>query len=129
MLEEASGEDLGDWLARAVDSTEELDYQEALDWYGLRFTSSEPEEQEKDSAEPKELPAGWLGMEAENENGRLMVTQVKRGTPAYEAGVNVGDEILAIDEYRVPPEGLEEPPQGLPARREGDPAGGPPRDS
>ena len=36
-----------------------------------------------------------------------MVTVVKRGTPAYEAGVNVGDEILAIDDYRVPPDGLE----------------------
>jgi predicted metalloprotease with PDZ domain len=35
------------------------------------------------------------------------VKEVKRGTPAYDAGVNVGDEILGIDDYRVPPEGLE----------------------
>jgi predicted metalloprotease with PDZ domain len=28
---------LGDWFARALRSTEELDYDEALDWYGLRF--------------------------------------------------------------------------------------------
>ena len=34
-----------------------------------------------------------------------MVTEVKRGTPAYEAGLNVDDEILAIDDYRVPPDG------------------------
>jgi len=31
------------------------------------------------------------------------VTQVKRETPAYEAGLNVGDEILAVGDYRVPP--------------------------
>jgi predicted metalloprotease with PDZ domain len=35
------------------------------------------------------------------DNGRLIVSQVRRGTPAYAAGINVDDEIIAIDEYRV----------------------------
>ena len=114
MLEEVTGtgfsDKSGDWLTRAVESTENLDYQEALDWYGLRFTSSEPEKKEgeqKESGDPQELPAGWLGAEVQVQDGRLIVTQVKRGTPAYEAGVNVEDEILAIDNYRVPPDGIE----------------------
>ena len=42
-----------------------------------------------------------------NDGGRLVVTQVRRGTPAYDAGVNVDDEILAIGDYRVRPEGWE----------------------
>jgi len=110
-LEEVAGVDLGDWLARAVDTTAELDYTEALDWYGLRFAESDPDKGEK--AEKKtdgdstELPAGWLGAETEVQNGRLVVTVVKRETPAYEAGLNVGDEILAIGDYRVPPDGLD----------------------
>jgi predicted metalloprotease with PDZ domain len=104
VLEEVAGIDLGGWLARAVDTVEELDYSEALSWYGLRF-AADPEK--KDDGEPKELPAGWLGLDAEVQGGRLVVTGVKRETPAYEAGVNVGDEILAIDDDRVPPEGLE----------------------
>jgi predicted metalloprotease with PDZ domain len=29
------------------------------------------------------------------------VTQVRRDTPAYAAGINVDDEILAFDEFRV----------------------------
>jgi predicted metalloprotease with PDZ domain len=103
-LEEVAGVDLGDWLHKAVDTTEELDYTEALDWYGLRFT---PEPAEKKDAEPKELPAGWLGLEVSTQGGRLMVTAVKRGTPGYEAGVNVGDELLAIDDYRIQSDGLE----------------------
>ena len=103
-FEEVAGTDLGDWLHRAVDTTEELDYAEALDWYGLRF--AEAEEKKKDG-EPQELPAGWLGMEVSAHDGRLTVTAVKRGTPAYDAGVNVGDEVLALDDYRVPPDGLE----------------------
>jgi predicted metalloprotease with PDZ domain len=34
---EVAGVDLGAWFKRAVGSTEELDYAEALDWFGLRF--------------------------------------------------------------------------------------------
>lgn len=103
-FEEVAGTGLGDWLHKAVDTTGELDYAEALDWYGLRFT---PEPAEKKDAEPKELPAGWLGMDVSNRDGRVTVTAVKRGTPAYDAGVNVGDEILAIDDFRISSDGLE----------------------
>ncbi len=101
---EVAGTDLGDWLRKSVDTTGELDYAEALDWYGLRFT---PEPAEKKDAEPKELPAAWLGMDVSNRDGRVTVTAVRRGTPAYEAGVNVGDEILAIDDFRISSDGLE----------------------
>ena len=37
---------------------------------------------------------------------------MKRGTPAFEAGLNVGDEILAFGDYRVPPDGLEDRLEG-----------------
>ena len=40
-----------------------------------------------------------------NDGGRLVVTQVRRGTPAYDAGVNVDDEILAIDDIGCGPTG------------------------
>ena len=133
VLEEVAGidfSDIGGWLTRAVESTENLDYQEALDWYGLRFTSSDPEKKEdekKEGGDPQELPAGWLGAEVQVQDGRLMVTQVKRDTPAYEAGLNVEDEILAIDDYRVPPDGIEGRLKFYRPGREGDPAGGPAR--
>jgi predicted metalloprotease with PDZ domain len=35
--EEVAGTDLGEWFERALASTEELDYSEALEWFGLRF--------------------------------------------------------------------------------------------
>ena len=107
VLEEVAGSDLGSWLERAVDTVEELDYAEALGWYGLRFANQPEKPEKKDRAEPQELPAGWLGMDTEVQGGRLTVTGVKRETPAYEAGVNVGDELLAVDDDRIPPEGLE----------------------
>ena len=37
--EEVAGVDLKEWFRRALASTEELDYTEALDWFGLRFAA------------------------------------------------------------------------------------------
>jgi predicted metalloprotease with PDZ domain len=39
--EEVAGADLKGWFRKAVASTEQLDYQEALDWYGLRFVPAD----------------------------------------------------------------------------------------
>lgn len=59
------------------------------------------------SAPPAEKP-GWLGMQTRLDNGRLLVIEVRRGTPAFEAGIAVDDEIIAIDDFRVPPDRLAE---------------------
>ena len=37
--EEVAGVDLKEWFRKALASTEELDYTEALDWFGLRFAA------------------------------------------------------------------------------------------
>ena len=88
---DVAGADLSGWFATAFDSTAELDYHEALDWFGLRFT-----------AEPSGEGA-WLGAETRVDEGRLVVTQVPRGTPAWEAGLDTEDEIAGIGEFRVTP--------------------------
>lgn len=36
---EVAGIDLTDWFRKSASSTEELDYAEALDWFGLRFAA------------------------------------------------------------------------------------------
>ena len=89
--EEVAGIDLSAWFTLALDSTAELDYTEALDWLGLEF-SGPPEEEEE---------SGWVGLLTHTTGGRLMVTQVRRETPAFTAGFNVDDEILAIGDHRV----------------------------
>ena len=93
---EVAGIALDDWFDRAVRSTDELDYEQALDWYGLGFAADAPTEE---AAAP-----AWLGLDTRVDRGRLIVAGVRRGTPGYSAGFNVGDEILAIDDYRVQPE-------------------------
>lgn len=112
LISETAGSDLSPWLARALRSTEELDYAEALEWYGLRFGESDEddgEDEKKQAAdEKKKEPAGWLGVETELRSGRLIVTEVKRGTPGFDAGINVDDELIALGDYRVPPDGWKE---------------------
>lgn len=41
VAERTAGVDLGRWFASAVESTEELDYSDLLEWYGLRFGDSD----------------------------------------------------------------------------------------
>ena len=97
LVSEVADDDLGGWLEGALDTTDELDYQAALDHLGLRFQGPE-------SGDP---PAGWIGAELENRNGQTAVTAVKRDTPAHDAGVQPGDELIAIDGIRVTLDGLE----------------------
>ena len=65
---------------------------------------------------PEEHP-GWLGAATRIDSGRLVVTEVRRGTPAFAGGLAVEDELLAIDDFRVPPDRL---PERLKAYRPGD---------
>jgi len=93
VAEQVAGVSLKAFWDHAVSGTGELDYQEALDTLGLRFRSV---------AVPADRPGKpWLGINTRNDAGRLVVSQVRRDTPAIAAGLNVDDEILAIDDYRV----------------------------
>ena len=88
---EVAGTDLGAWFSRALETTEEIDYAPALEWFGLRFAPPDA------GASPR----ASLGARTRVENGRLIVDVVPRETPAWSAGVNAGDEIVAIDDFRV----------------------------
>jgi predicted metalloprotease with PDZ domain len=97
LVSEVAGHDLSAWLHRALDTTEELDYA-PLATVGLAARADVP-----DPARP------WVGLSTangtlRNDNGRLVVAQVRRDTPAEAAGVSVEDEILAIGGYRVRPD-------------------------
>jgi predicted metalloprotease with PDZ domain len=94
-MSEAAGVDLKGWFAKTAESTDELDYSEALDYYGLRFRTVDMR-----NARP------YIGGGTRNDAGRLVITSVRRGTPAIDAGLNVDDEIIAIDDVRVRADGL-----------------------
>ncbi len=95
VMSEAAGVDLKDWFAKTAESTEELDYTEALDYYGLRFQPVDPN-----------TARAYIGGGTRVEGGRLIISSVRRGTPGLDAGLNADDEIIAIDDVRVRPDGF-----------------------
>ena len=92
MAEEVAGLPLGHWFVKALETTEELDYSEALDWLGMRFALVESSDK-----------SAWTGLETRTTAGRLLISQIRRETPGWNAGFNVEDEILAINDDRVLP--------------------------
>jgi predicted metalloprotease with PDZ domain len=86
LVSEVAGADLAPWLSHAVDTTAEL-----------RFRVNPPS--------PDQSRKAWLGAVTRHDGGRLVVAEVRRDTPALQAGIDVDDEIVAVDEYRVRPEG------------------------
>lgn len=93
VLSEVAGIDLRPWLAEAVDGLGELDFSPLLDTFGLQFVPADAQ-----------AARGWLGLVTRTDDGRLVVSQVRRDTPGFEAGFDVDDEIIAIDDYRVRPD-------------------------
>ncbi len=91
---EVAGRDLSGWFKQVLESTEELDYTEALNWFGLRFRPAEAR------------PGGvriQTGLTVNSSSGRMLVTQVRRNTPAWLAGINFDDELIALNGYRILP--------------------------
>jgi predicted metalloprotease with PDZ domain len=68
-----------------------------LDWYGLRFNPPAPDARAK----------AWLGVDTRVDNGRLLVSALLLGTPAYGSGLASDDELIAIDDFRLDTDGLD----------------------
>ena len=92
LASEIAGKDLSAWFATTIDSTDELDYKTALKHFGLQFRASPK------SSKPKPV---WTGLSLSSSDGKVSVSAVTRGSPAFKAGINVGDEIISLDGYRI----------------------------
>lgn len=88
---EVAGADLGAWFKDALETTKELDYSELLDYYGLRFRA------------PANEKSIVTGATVSTGTERILVTRIQRDTAAWTAGLNVNDEIIAVNGYRLRP--------------------------
>ncbi|MGH9966460.1 MAG: M61 family metallopeptidase [Pyrinomonadaceae bacterium] len=90
-----AGSSLEEFFAKYVRGREELDYNASLSAAGLRLdTTGAP-------VGGKPAEKAYLGAELVQEGDRLMVNRVFAGSPAYEQGLNTGDQIVALDNRRV----------------------------
>lgn len=93
-IETASGQRLDELVDSAVDTTAELPFDELLAGVGLSL-----EWDWKEQAQNGPLP--WLGLRTRQSEGQLRIAVVLAGGPAWSAGVSAGDELVAVDGYRV----------------------------
>jgi len=85
----AHAPDIRAWVARALETTAELDPADALAWFGLRMTP------------PASAPRAYLGVTTRTENEKTVIAGIRRGSPAAAAGLSLLDEIVAINGERL----------------------------
>ncbi len=89
-----AGSSLEEFFSKFVRGKGELNYN-PLEAAGLRLDTAAP---------PSTAAAAdrvFFGADVADEEGRLMVRRVYAGSPAYEQGLNAGDQIVAMDNMRV----------------------------
>jgi predicted metalloprotease with PDZ domain len=117
---EVCGTNLSEFFDRALRTTEELEYGDLLAAAGLQLKTPENKETKDqksdadsdatgDAVEPGATAVSAdapLGMRLRGEGARTVVSNVLAGTAAHRAGVNNGDELLALDGLRVAQDSL-----------------------
>jgi predicted metalloprotease with PDZ domain len=116
LASEAAGADLSGFFEDYVRGTKELDYDRHLAPFGLRLRW-EPRSKDATGKEGEPEARPWLGARTRADGPRTVVTEVLEGSPAWRAGVQANDELLALDGLRVGHDSLD---ARLHERRAGD---------
>jgi predicted metalloprotease with PDZ domain len=90
-----AGTSLEDFFAKYVRGREELDYNASLAAAGLRLETVGA------IGASKPVETAYLGADLVQDEDRLVVNRVYAGSPAYDQGLNTGDQIVALDNRRV----------------------------
>ncbi|MGY8746834.1 MAG: M61 family metallopeptidase [Pirellulales bacterium] len=116
---ELAGEDLSDWFASVIDSTDELDYSD-IEAIGVvapnkKSATTDKKETDKKETDKKEMASAvgiksrsatsrgrpYLGFRTSASDGIVKVTSVKPDSPASEVGINIEDEVIAVNGFRI----------------------------
>lgn len=88
--EAAAGKSLNEFFAKYVRGREDIDYNAVFNSFGLQLATGESNNQ-----------AAYLGATLRQDGDRLIVASTPKQTPAYEQGLNAGDQIIAVDGNRA----------------------------
>ncbi|NEP56959.1 MAG: M61 family metallopeptidase [Symploca sp. SIO2G7] len=94
VIESVAGLNLSTFFQQYVDDTTELPFNQYFEPFGLQVVAAQEE------------PVPFLGLKVKLKQGKELVEFVEAMSPAAVAGVNAGDELLAIDGLRVTAEQL-----------------------
>lgn len=99
VAEQAAGGSLENFFRDYVDGVKELPLEQYLAKAGLVLGAAPPTEEKPDERENYDTV--FLGIVLEERGGRFLAVSVLAGSPAEVAGINAGDEVLALDGIRV----------------------------
>jgi len=88
VIESVAKIDLSDFFARYIHGIEDLPFNDYLEPFGLQLVVDSEEEP-------------YLGVKVSTDNGRELIKFVEAGSPAQLAGIDPGDELLAINSIKV----------------------------
>lgn len=103
VAQEVSGLDLREFFERYVRGTTELPLAKLLGDHGVVFHQRVAESNEDMGGKPASAefsPAPWLGMSVVSRAGKELVSVVHAGSPAEQAGLTAGDEVVALNDVR-----------------------------
>lgn len=106
LAEEVAGVELAGFFDRYLRGTDELDFGRALEVVGLTLADGEPQEPGAPFPRPTQQERR-LGLRTQQKGDRLVVSHVFADTPAAEAGVYAGDELVAVGGARATQEWLD----------------------
>jgi predicted metalloprotease with PDZ domain len=98
-FEKVAGVDLTNFWNRFVAGHDEVDFAAYFNKAGLQLTKGY--RRGSPYANSKTDKPGALGIRARADGDRVVVANVVAGSPAYEGGVNAGDELVAIDGKKI----------------------------
>jgi predicted metalloprotease with PDZ domain len=88
--EKFTGKNLDEFYKNYVNGVTAIPYESFLKIVGLKLTDLNATKND-----------AYLGANSTSTNGKVLITSVVKNSPAYTYGINVNDEILAIDNFRT----------------------------
>ncbi|MEO1669255.1 MAG: M61 family metallopeptidase [Cyanobacteria bacterium J06631_2] len=95
-IAEVAGDNLDDFFARYIETTEELPFEQYLEPFGLYLKT----------VTESDIP--YLGIKVQSENNREVIKFVASKSPAALGGIDAKDQLLAIDGIKVDAKSLNE---------------------
>jgi predicted metalloprotease with PDZ domain len=94
LAREIGGEGMKGVFDSLVNGTGSIDWERVLAYAGLELVASDA------------APGVWTGMDFSESGGRVRITRVIAGSPSYVGGLDIGDEVVAMDGVRITASGL-----------------------
>jgi predicted metalloprotease with PDZ domain len=109
LLNVMTNHDFSEFWNNYISGTAEINFKELLEFYGLQFETLEKDENTK--------PQSWIGALTKDNKGYAEVISINDNSPAWKAGITTGDQIIAINNFKVIQSNIEKIIQELPAEQ------------